>query len=296
MRVLRRILGALVALVLLVVTTVYGVTEWQMRQRGDVPARTPLAIVRDSATIARGAHLTSTYAGCVDCHGADFGGRIVIDNPAVGRLVGTNLTTGAGGVLAQYSDEALDAALRHGVGPDGRKLRFMPAHEFSGLADADVAAIIAYLRSLPPVDRTMPATRIGPLARVLHLADQFILLPYDRIDHSKQSLAAAPVGVNTAHGAYIANACVGCHGPQLSGGPIPGAPPEWKPAANITPAGIGRWSEDDFMRAMRTGVRPGGTTIDALMPWRLYKDMTDDELRALYGYLRTVGARQYGMR
>jgi cytochrome c553 len=296
MRVLRRMLGALVALVVVIVTGVYGITEWQMRQRGRVSTRAPLVIMRDSVTIARGAHLTSTYAGCVDCHGSDFGGRVVIDNPAVGRLVGTNLTTGVGGVLSQYSDQALDDALRHGIGPDGRKLRFMPSHEFSGLADADAAAIIAYLRVLPPVDRTMPATRIGALARVLHLADQFILLPYNRIDHTKRSLAAAPVGVNTAHGAYIANACVGCHGAQLSGGPIPGAPPEWKPAANITPTGIGSWTEDDFLRAMRTGVRPGGTAIDSLMPWRLYRNMSDEELRALFGYLRTVGPRQYGMR
>ncbi|MCU0636962.1 MAG: cytochrome c [Gemmatimonadaceae bacterium] len=254
------------------------------------------AVARDSATIARGAHLTSTYAGCVDCHGANYGGRVVIDDPAIGRLVGSNLTTGRGGVLAGYSDAALDRAIRHGLAPDGRKLRFMPSHEFRQLADADVAAIIAYLRSLPPVDSEHPATRIGPLARVLHLAGQFPLLPYDRIDHAAPVAAAAPTGVTTEHGAYIANACVGCHGAGLSGGKIPGAPPAWKPASNITTAGIGSWSEDDFLRAMRTGVRPGGTTIDSLMPWRNYRHMHDDELRALYRYLRTVGPRAYGMR
>jgi cytochrome c553 len=184
MRVFRWILGGALVLVVMLLASVYYVTNWQMRQHGHVLNRQLLRVMHDSAARARGAHLTSTFAGCVDCHGPDFGGRVVVENPMIGRLVGSNLTTGRGGVLAAYSDAALDHAIRHGVAPDGRKLRFMPSHEFRGLADADVAAIIAFLRTRPPVDRVVPTTRIGPLARVLHLAGQFVLLPYDRIDHA----------------------------------------------------------------------------------------------------------------
>ena len=67
-----------------------------------------------------------------------------------------------------------------------------------------------------------------------------------------------------------------------------------KPASNITPAGIGSWTEADFLRALREGVRPGGTPIDPAMPVRYTKEMTDVELRAVWAYLQTVPAKAYG--
>jgi len=106
------------------------------------------------------------------------------------------------------------------------------------------------------------------------------------------------MGVTVEYGHYIAAiaGCKGCHGPGLSGGPIPGGPPEWKPAANITPTGIGHYKETDFFLALREGKRPGGAPIDSLMPFRYTKDMTDDEIRALYMYLKTVPPKPYGGR
>jgi mono/diheme cytochrome c family protein len=110
--------------------------------------------------------------------------------------------------------------------------------------------------------------------------------------------AAPPAGPTAAYGRYLANVggCTGCHGAGLSGGKIPGTPAEFKPPANITPAGIGHWTEADFVRALRTGVRPGGTNIDPEMPWRLTRLMTDEEIHALYEYLKTVPAKPYGNR
>jgi mono/diheme cytochrome c family protein len=91
--------------------------------------------------------------------------------------------------------------------------------------------------------------------------------------------------------------CTGCHGPGLSGGPIAGGPPDWPPAANLTPTGLGHYTEADFIRALREGVRPGGVPIDAAMPVaRITRHMTDVELRALYAYLRSVPPRPYGSR
>ena len=91
--------------------------------------------------------------------------------------------------------------------------------------------------------------------------------------------------------------CKGCHGPTLSGGPIPGTPPEWKPAANLTPTGIGHYTEKDFFAALREGKRPSGTTIDTTyMPVRWTKLMTDDETRAVFMYLKTVAPKAYGGR
>jgi hypothetical protein len=83
----------------------------------------------------------------------------------------------------------------------------------------------------------------------------------------------------------------------LSGGTLPGAPPDAKPAANITPEGIGTWTEQDFFRAMREGVRPDGTPIDStMMPIPLTREMTDLETRAVYMYLRTVPPKPFGGR
>jgi len=116
------------------------------------------------------------------------------------------------------------------------------------------------------------------------------------IDHARPHAAHFDAEPTAKYGEYLAIGCTGCHGPTLSGGKIPGAPPEWKPAANITPEGIGRYSEDDFMRILRTGKRPDGSAVDSAMPWRLTKEMTDVELKAVFAYLKTVPAKAYGGR
>jgi cytochrome c553 len=123
-----------------------------------------------------------------------------------------------------------------------------------------------------------------------------VLLPAERIDHNAMHPTQVAAEPTARFGQYLAAGCTGCHGPSLSGGKIPGAPPDWKPAANITPVGIGHYTEADFVTALRSGKRPGGTPIDTLMPWRLTREMSDVELRAIYAYLKTVPAREYGMR
>jgi mono/diheme cytochrome c family protein len=148
------------------------------------------------------------------------------------------------------------------------------------LSDHDLAAVIAYIRSVPPVDRTFPATRIGPLARVLHHFG-FPLLPAERVDHGAR--AAAPEAAVTAdYGEYLADVsgCRSCHGPALAGGVGPGP--------NITPAVIGSWSEADFARALREGRRPDGRAISTEMPWKSYARLTDPEIAALWLYVKSV--------
>jgi len=102
--------------------------------------------------------------------------------------------------------------------------------------------------------------------------------------------------VTPEFGKYLADTagCSGCHGPGLSGGVIAEAPPGTTPAANLTPAGLGTWSEADFFKAMRTGTRPDGRVLDTFMPWPYYAQMTDDELRALWRFLQVVPPRATG--
>lgn len=247
--------------------------------------------------VARGEHLATAIGKCVECHGQDLGGTKFIDDPALGSIAASNLTTGRGGVLATYDDAALARVIRHGVKVDGTPALVMPSEDYTYFTDEDITAVIAYIRSRPPVDRELAPKNLKFVGRALTTAGM-IRYAYDIIDHSQERPSTLALSVTPEYGKYMANVggCTGCHGPGLSGGKIPGAPPEWKPATNITPKGIGHYSEADFFRALREGIRPGGAPIDTAMPWRLTAKMTDDEIRSVYAYLKTVPAKEYGNR
>ena len=288
-----RVIGTLVALVLVTAAGVYGFSERRMRGRFVVPEHA-LPIPSDSASVARGARL-ATIRGCVECHGPAFEGNVLIEDAAIGRLFGPNLTLGGRGGELEARD--WERAVRHAVRRDGSPLLVMPSHEFTVLTDEDLGAIVAWARNLPKATSALPPSKAGPVPRALHLAGKFDLLPAEIIDHARPHAPRIEAGVTVEYGAYLASGCIGCHGPGLSGGKIPAAPPSWGPAANITPAGIGRWAEGDFIRALREGRRPDGSAIDTtVMKIRLVREMTDVELKALYRYLRTVPAREFGNR
>lgn len=287
-----RITAGAVGLVLVVAAAGFGLSEARMARKYTVPDH-PLALRNDSAALALGARLVKVR-GCVDCHGANLGGSVMFDDPAIGRLAPPNLTMGGRG--AELEPRDWERAVRHAVRRDGSPLRVMPAQELTTMADDELASIVSYIRSVPPVTKSLPTSRVGPLIRGLFLAGQVQLLPAEQIDHMRPHAAHVEAEPTAKYGEYLAIGCTGCHGPGLSGGKIPGTPPEWKPAANITPAGIGRYSEDDFIRVLRTGVRPNGAKVDSVMPWRLTKEMTDVELKAIYAYLKTVPPKEYGNR
>jgi cytochrome c553 len=279
----------LISIVVLLVAVVYGVSEARLRKTYEFAAVTGLNVTRDPAQIARGRHLATAVAKCTDCHTADLGGKKFIDGGPLGTIYASNLTAGKGGALAGYTDAQLDAAIRHGVRPSGRGIMIMPSDEYQDLSNEDVSAIIAYLRSLAPVDRELEASHLGPLGRALYATGKLPVIPAERIDHTAGPKAAPPAGPTREYGQYLVNVggCRGCHGPNLVGGPSPepGAPA----AANITPAGpIGQWSEADFNRAIRTGTRPDGSKLKDFMPWRSMASHTDEELHAIWLYLQTV--------
>lgn len=277
----------------------YVASEHALRRPVAVPAHAPPTAAQFAATpsahaalVARGAHVVATR-GCTDCHGSTFGGAVVADDPLAGRLAGPNLT--AGGRGAALDDRAWELALRHGVRPDGTPLRIMPSSDYVGMTDEDVAAVAAYVRSLPAVRTQPPALRVGPLLRVLYLAGKADLASAQAMPQRAVHAATLAAAPTPGYGAYVATTCTGCHHADLAGGAIPGAPPDWPAARNITPhqtAGIGRWSEADFTRLLTTGVRPDGRVVDTVhMPVRMTRAMTDVERRALWAYLRTVPAR-----
>lgn len=248
----------------------------------------PLAVAHVPEQVEKGAYLFTTR-GCGGCHGEHGEGRLVADMPPM-RLVGPNLTPA--GIARRYDDDGLARAIRHGIRHDGTPLVFMPVEDYAELSDADTAALISFLRSLPPVAPSGDGVRIKPLGRVLYLLGQFPLVPAERIDHSPRPRAAPPLGPTAEYGAYVARTCVGCHGEGFGGQQVHGTPPSFPPAADLTV--LHTWDLADFERAMREGKRRDGSDMHPLMPWTAFRSMTDEELAALFAYFSSLGASQDG--
>ena len=279
-------IGAIAGLLLLLAGTVIVVSNARLHTRFSVTP-TAIAVATDSATIARGQHFATAIGKCVDCHGDNLSGQ-VMDLGPVGQFAARNLTGGKGGT-AGWSDADWVRALRHGVRPDSSLLVFMPSMLSAQLSAADLGAIIAYVRSVPPVDHELPPNRIGPIGRVLVMLKPGRLIPALGIDHSAAPPPAIPAGPTPEYGRYltVVGGCVYCHGDDLRGG-IKEGPPDTPPSADLTSNGpTAAWSEADFSTALRTGLRPDGTAINPMMPWRMTRLMTDEEISAVWAYLKT---------
>jgi mono/diheme cytochrome c family protein len=293
-RIARLAAAILVVAVLLGVTGLYTWSNAQLN--ATVPPQThAFAAPTDSASIARGEHVMKALAKCADCHGEDYGGLTLLDNFPIGRISGPNLTRGRGGIVSAMSDADLERAIRHGVTADGRRLVIMPSHEYQLLSDEDVGTLIAYLRTVPAVDREMPPMRIGPVARALYAAGKMPLFPADAVTHSSDVVTSVPVDSTVAYGRYLsAGGCSGCHGANYSGGPIVGAPPGWPQASNLTPTGLAAYDYAAFVKALTDGTRPDGSAINPVMPVQATKLMTPVEMTAIWKYLQTVAPAETG--
>ena len=117
-----------------------------LAERLDVTPHVP-ELPTDPARIAHGERLARSVFDCDHCHGEDFGGAVIIDNGAFGRITGPNIT--AGGVVAGYGPADWVRAIRHGVAPDGRVLAFMPSHSYAPMRDEDMADLVAFLPTVP---------------------------------------------------------------------------------------------------------------------------------------------------
>jgi len=289
-------LAAVVAtLVVVTAAVVYAMSSLRLGRRHDVPSGDGIVIPTDSASLARGRSIANGFGSCTLCHGEDFGGRVYADAGPLGIIAGPNLTGGRGGIAGERTDQDLVRAIRYGVRPDGSTLIVMPSEVYVYLSDADLGALIAFLKTLPPVDQEVAKTRFRLLGRALVATGRLPLLTAEKTPRP-QTVQAIEAGPTSEYGKYLTDAagCTGCHGHGLSGGRVAG-PPDLPLASNLTPAGaIARWSEQEFTRALREGMRPGGVPIDSFMPWRQLGRMSDDEIHAIWLYLKTVPAREFG--
>lgn len=295
LRLVAYLFGAVVVLIVFGGLTAYTVAHTRLTRKHVVQAAA-VTVTSDAAAIARGRHLAMTR-GCLDCHGKDFGGAKVVDDPLIGKLHGPNLTQGKGGVPSDYMDMDYIRAIRHGVDRTGRALMLMPSQEYAMMSDEDIGSLVAYLKSVPSVDRERGPVAPGPLAYVL-LAVGEIKLAAAEIDHGAARPVRVAEGVTVDYGRYLSATCAGCHGNNFSGGKIPGGAPHWPPAANLTSfagTGMSTWSQEQFRSVLRTMKRPDGSTVDPAMPAG-FGLMTDDELSALWLYLKSLPAAPLGQR
>ena len=283
------LLAGLAGVIVLIALAGYSVSERRINKTYAITVE-PLTVPTDAASLEEGHRLT-LIRGCVDCHGPDYGGTTLLEDPVIGRIYGANLTTGQGRATAGWSAEDWARVIRNGVAPDGHAIVMMPSAEYSGLSDEDVGRIVAYLRSVPPVDRAQPESSLGPMARALLVANQEPpLLSAEVIDHNNRPPQSVPPEASVAYGAYQVTTCTGCHGKNLGGGAVPFSPPDDPKAANLTPGGnLGHWTLDEFKTTLHTGTTPEGRQLDPLkMPWPLTAQMTDVELEALWLYFQSL--------
>lgn len=287
-------LGSLVALLVVAAVVLYILGSARINRTYDIQPEA-IAIPTDAAAIARGKHLVEALTFCGGCHGENFGGDAFEDEPMIATFYANNLTSGRGGVGATYSDADYVRAIRHGINPQGRGFMIMHSDVYHNLSQQDLGAMIAYLKSVPAVDNELPEFKIYPLGNIMVALGVFDsealpLIPAELIDHNAPFKEMPAQGTTVEYGGYLMSItlCHMCHGSDLAGGPP--LEPDMLPAPNLTPGGeLGGWSEANFIQTMRTGVSPDGDKINPdFMPWDMYANMTDEELKSLWLYLQSL--------
>jgi len=263
----------------------------------DPLAGVDLNAVATERAVARGKHLVEAIYACRECHGADFGGGTMIDDAAMGRLLGPNLTLGTGSRTLAYTAADWDRMVRHGVRPDSTPSP-MPSKDFYYMSDRELSDVVSYIRALPAVNKEVPSITLGPLGKVLLATGQLQLSAETHpTKHAISHAPLAPAAVaDASFGKHVAQTCTGCHGTTFAGGPIIGGPPDWPPAANLTPIGLAGWTYDDFVRALKEAKSKNGVALRVPMAGlpKFARNMTDTELQALWAYIKDLPPQPTG--
>ncbi len=297
-------LGSLVVLLAIAITLTIG---WSPFLGPKTRALTNRTFERTPQRLERGRYIATGLSGCIYCHtphdwtapgapmlaGMSGGGAVLPYADLPGRIVAPNLTpdpeTGAG----HWTDDQLARAIREGVGHDGRALfPIMPYKHYHNMSEEDLASVVVYLRSLSPVHNPLPATEIiFPVKYLIRTAPDPVTAPVADVGSSDQ----------IRYGTHLVDlaGCVDCHTPQVRGQNVPGmdfaggfpftGPWGTVASANITPdpSGIRYYDEALFLSVLRTG-QVKARKLSPVMPVMVYKNLTDDDLKAIFAFLRTT--------
>jgi mono/diheme cytochrome c family protein len=284
------------------------------------PAAAPpkdIAVLATAEKVERGRYLFEHLSDCSGCHserdfskfggpvkpGGEGKGSIFPDEMGLpGRVVAPNLTADRETGLGAWTDGEILRAIREGVDKDGKALfPFMPYMHYRNMSDEDVESLVAYIRTLAPVRNPLPRTELAlPVALMIKSVPKPV-----------EGRVVAPSRADSvAYGKYLVSigACMDCHTRQEKGHPVEGMefaggfefrmPQGTVVSANITPdleTGIGSWTEDGFVSRFRqyreyavNGAPPSSPESFTLMPWLGYSQLEEEDLRAIYRYLRTI--------
>jgi len=313
MKKILKILAILIAVVIVLVAGLLGYVRFVLPNADPAPV---ITVERTPERIERGKYLAHFVVSCIDCHStrdfSKFAGPIV---PGTEGKGGEKFTEDAGGVpgviysrnitpsgIPEYSDGELLRAFTTGVTRTNRALfPLMPYMAYSHLTQEDAYSIVAYIRSLQPIENQVPET-------ALNFPMNFIV---NTIPLKSYTPAPEPDRTNSLeYGRYLATvgACADCHTPAVKGDKVPGMdfaggfefvfPGGVVRSLNITPdpeTGIGSWTKEDFLARFKAFLSPetysvtmGPNDFNTPMPWAMYAHLKDEDLSAIYDYLRIV--------
>jgi mono/diheme cytochrome c family protein len=307
----------LLILVLLLIAIVGGGLLYLTLRKPAMAEPSAIRVERTAERVARGKYLFEHLSACSDCHSevdmSRFGFPVAPGGYAKGKrfpeamaLPGTvvppNLTSDPETGLGNWTDGEIIRAVREGIGKDGRALfPFMPYPEYAALSDQDVQALVAYIRTIPPVRNALPRTEISfPVNLFIKGVPQPV-----------GSVPAVDPANTVAYGRYLAKVggCQFCHTPVKNNVPATGM--EFAGghefvltdnvvvrSFNLTPdnqTGIGQWTEDQFIDKFyqyKEYVEKGSPHVElrdnTIMPWLGYAGLTRQDLAAIFAYLKTL--------
>jgi len=287
------VLGVLIGLIVVIGLIGYSLAGAKLTQKYEYTPES-ITVPTGAESVANGQYLVEHFMFCADCHGKNLAGTEFINDPSFAVIYTPNLTSGQGGIGGTYTDADWIRALRHGIRPNGEGLIIMPSESYTFVDAEELGDMIAYLKTLPPVDNEIPARQIATVPRILMglgvipIGD---LLPATTIDHNAPPLMAPVRGITVEYGDYRATTCKSCHGSNMAGAPAD--PQAGSPAIpNLTPGGeLVIWTEADFLTALTTGVTLNGHQLDPLqMPWPAIGTADQEDLQAIWLYLQSLPA------
>lgn len=264
---------------------VYGLSELQLRDREAV-LQFSAVIPDDAESIERGRHIARTR-GCFGCHGQQLQGHDFDEQwdwPK--RAVAPNLAS----YSRTHDAQTIEAAVRQGIGADGRELMSMPSYNFTRLRDDDLAALIAFLRTAPVVEVPLPRPALGwsvrwdiALGRELSMADWVAMVPPLRMDPAVQPVLA--------EGEYLAmTMCNECHGLDLRGESYYSGWDGGPPTPDL--AVVAAYDRAQFEALIESGYGQGGRELGlmALVAPDRFPSLSDAEVDSLHAYLRSLAS------
>jgi mono/diheme cytochrome c family protein len=312
-RLVKWLLFSLLVLASLVVVAISLTIGWRPVIGPKARPLTTRTFERTPQRLERGHYIATALSGCVYCHSPhdwnapgtpyvpdrEGTGGVLPYADLPGRVVAPNLTsdpeTGAG----LWTDDQLARAIREGIGHDGRALfPMMPYIHYRKMPDEDLASVVVYFRSLSPLRNPLPKTEIiFPVNYLIRSVPEPIVSPIPDLSATSDPVKRGEQLVNLA-------GCTDCHTPQDKGQELPGMafaggfpfPGPWGDvtSANITPdaSGISYYDEALFLQVMHTGLAKA-RQLNPIMPVKVYKHLTDEDLKAMFAYLRTLKPVQH---